>query len=226
MKDYCETEYQRKTFIIKYEIDNKQDEIKIYYADDEILKVPYSLKEEIKILNQMKKQIKYYDHFIDNAKSEKNVLKFKKILAFGAASYGAVIFGYLGIGALVLGPAGLFVMPTIMMDVLIIMAIKRRYDQIDDKILEINESIKDYNKNVFYLRNEKLFTNERVMRKDVINNSPIRVKEIVNKNSGKDIPSINLNTLDDITMKDLKKTYEASLQSHGPELVLRPISKK
>ncbi len=224
MKDYCETDYQRKTFITKYETIN--NEIKIYYADDDNLTVPYSIKEEIKILNQMKKQIRYYDHFIDNAKSEKSILKFRKIVALMAASYGAVIFGYLGIGALVLGSAGLFVMPTIVMDALIIMAIKRRYDAIDDKIMEINESINDYNKNVFYIKNEKLFSNERVMRKDVIKNTPTRVKKVISYNIDKQIPLINLNTLDEISMKDLKKTYEASLQSHGPELVLSPIKKK
>ncbi len=223
MKDYCSTEYERKSFITKYDIDKEKSEITIYYADDETLKVPYSFKEEIRLLNNMKKQVKYYDHFIDRAKKEKRVLRFKRLLALIMAGYGTVLLSYLSIGAFLLGSAGIFIMPTIFMNLLIIMIIKRKFDEISDKIDNINEGVNDYNKNMFYLNNEKVFANERLMRKDVINNTPKKVKYLIG--NSKDIPLINLNNLENISMKDLKKTYEASLQSRGPELVLKKNTK-
>ena len=172
----------------------------------------------------------YYDDFIEHAKENKQVLRFKKLVALLAASYGAGILGLLGFGMFALGSLGLFYLPVAVMDALIILIIKRKHDEIDDQILELNDSISDYKKALFYLNNEKVFTNERVYRRDVIRNSPKMVQKILERNKevhhDLSVPSINLNSLTDISMKDLKETYKASLQSHGPELVLKPIRNK
>ncbi len=230
MKDYCETDYQRKSFITRYIINVDTNELELIYADNEVTTIPYTIKNEIRTLNRMKKQIEYYQKYQDKLLSDKKALRLRKgILLFGA-SLGAVALAYILEAMYLLGYASAFLLPTLSMDVLMITSIKKRFDLIDDRIIEINDDLEDYKKNMFYLTNEKVFSNERLFRSDVIDKVPDKVYAAIEErevyNLSNEVPSININNLENFTMKELTKTYNASLQSHGPELVLKPIKRK
>ena len=226
MKDYCLYDYERRDYILKYEIDKKNNEIVIYYADDETYRIPYTVKGEIRLLKRMRKQVEDSYNFIEDAKQNRGILHIKRgmILTFSALSMAFLTYGV--IGAIELGAASAFLVGPLTMNALIIAAAKRRLNQIGDKIDEINSSIIDYNKNVFYLSNENVFTDERILRRDVVSNSPKKIQELSKNRTNKEVPILNLNNLEELSMKDLKKTYEASLQSRGPELVLKPKNKR
>ena len=225
MKDYCLNDYERRDYILYYEKDNNTKEIIIHYADESTYRIPYTTNGEIRLLKRMRNQVENSEYFIEDAKQNKIILYMKKGMFLTFSAVGMAFLTYGVIGAIELGAASAFLAGPLIMNGLAIVVAKRRINQIDGKIDEINDSLDDYNKNLFYLSNEKVFANDRVLRRDVIKNSPKKVQELSKTNS-KEIPIVNLNNIESLTMKDLKRTYEASLQSRGPELVLKPTKRK
>ncbi len=227
MKDFCIHDYEKRDYILKYEIDKPSNEIIIYYADKETYRIPYTIKGEIRLLKRMKKQIEDSPYFIEDAKSNRNILYFKKgmYLTFSAVAMVFLTYGVMGAIELGIGVSAFLVGP-LAMNALAILAAKKKLNKVDSKIDEINIDITDYNKNVFYLSNEKVFANERILRRDVVKNAPKKVQELSNNAELNEVPILNLNNISMLSMKDLKQTYKASLQSHGPELVLKPYKKK
>ena len=222
MKDYCAYDYERKDFITKYEVLDETNEIKIYYADNETYTIPYTIYGEIRLLNRMRKQVEDYPDFVVNTKQNRNLLMIKQIIYLLASAVFMVFLSDGVIGLIKLGGEGAILIPGIVMTGASILAAKKRFDKIGDKIDLINADITDYDKSMFYISNEKVFTNERLLRRDVKSVVPTRVKYILDSNVKDEmIPTLNLNNIDELTMKELKKTYEASLQSRGPELVIK-----
>ena len=221
MKDYCAYDYERRDFILKYEKLPDTKEIKITYADGETYNIPYTVKGEIRLLNRMRRQVEDYPDFVYATKQNRNVLVVKQIMMLLFSGVTMVFLTNGVIGAIELGEAGTILTVPLIMTSLTILAAKRRFNQIGDEIDKVNASINDYDKSLFYLNNEKVFANERLFRKDVKTKVPKKVKYILDSNCDINVPSINLNNIDELSMKELKKTYEASLQSRGPELVLK-----
>ena len=224
MRDYTETDFQKKSFIMRYKINDRNLEIE--YADGEIQILPYTEHNEIMLLERMKKQVLSYPNFKDNAKLDRVFFRIKKYLCLGGAAFGTVVLANLGVIALSVGLAGVGFVPALTINGLMILVMKKYYDASDDEIIKINDAMRDYDKSMFYIHNEKIFTDERMNRPDVINKTPTRVKKIVTSSPLLDeIPAININSISDLSMKELKSSYEASLQSHGPVKKISRINK-
>ena len=221
MKDYTETDFQKRTFIIRYTINHADNLIEVYYADGDTTIMPYTAHNEIMILDRMRRQVLNYSDFKDKAKVDRIFFRIKKYLCLGGACFGTVVLANLGYLAISVGTAGIGFIPSLTINGLMILVMKKYYDASDDEIIRINNAMKDYDKSIFYLRNEKVFADERIKRHDVITRSPEKVRRITKEREEyhltDEIPSINLNSIDDLTTRELERTYEASLQSHGPE---------
>ena len=57
MKDYSISKEDAKTFVLKYEINRKDNLITVYLASKQTVTIPYSVENEKKILEKMKTQI-------------------------------------------------------------------------------------------------------------------------------------------------------------------------
>lgn len=226
MKDYTDSDFQKQTFIIRYDIDKETKEIIIRYADGEIRTMEYSLHNEIMILEKMKNQVYYYADFKDRIKIDRLFWLIKKYMCLSGAGFGSIVLGALLVACMQMGIVAVAMLPSVIINILMIMVMKKYFDLSDDQVQEINRRIKDYDKSVFYLHNEQVLSNERLLRRDVINKIPTRVRFILSKGKIEDeVPLVSINSIDDLSMKDLKKSYEASLQSHGPELTIKKANK-
>ena len=225
MRDFTSTEYEKRDYVLKYKVDKKKKDLIIYYADGESIRVAYSINGEIRLLNKMKGQALLYG--ADFLKGERRKYRFKKVGYLAFASMLTVILTIGTKGAIELGAVGTNLIVPLSINVLAIAATKRRYNEVDDKIRELNEDIREYAKNIFYIKNEKVFANERLLRDDVAPKLPEKVQDVIEEKSAEtfDVPYINLNNIDKFSMQDLQKTYNTSLQSRGKMLTLRPYKR-
>ena len=68
MKNYSINEYQEKTFILNYNIEN--EEIIVNLASGSNYKLPYTKENEIMILERMKEQVLNANEFLKHAESK------------------------------------------------------------------------------------------------------------------------------------------------------------
>ena len=177
MKDYSANEFDRKTFILNYEVNPKDNIITINYADGTNEEILYSRKTEKVLLEKMKKQVLEHQKEYEKAKKEfKKCTSKKKIdLIFVAITLGIALsafkFGIInGIISLVYNG----IMLKMMLKVL-------GFKQNNIKIQNTLSLIEDYEKNLSFIENEEAFSNKRIMKPDVLSNVPLPVLIAINE---------------------------------------------
>ncbi len=212
MKDYTETDFQKKMFITRYIINLETNQIEVIYADGIVDTIPYSLHNEIMILERMKRQVLNYNEFKDNAKLDRVFFRIKKYLCLGGAMFGTVVLAHLGVATFSAGIVGIAMIPTLTINGLMILIMKKYFDKADDSIIEINDAIKDYDKSMYYIKNEDSFESTKLLNPKVLEETPDSIQAVAEERKEYDlpieVPSINMNTIETLPIKDLKKTVD------------------
>lgn len=229
MKNYTLKSSEEKDFIVKYEIDKKTNEIIITFADNKSIRIPNTIKNQITLLMRMKKQVEYYRNFEEDAKKKIRSLRISQLMELIFAILITILVAVLGVKAFTIGWKGLLLTPFILTSGMGLVGTKIAFNSASIDIDRMKERLHDFKKSMFFLHQEKVFANERLLRPDVAPKTPKKVRNLIEQAKEEeikeDLPIINYNNIEEFTMHELKKTYALSLQSHGPVLTMKPINK-
>ena len=177
MKDYSANEFDRKTFILNYEVNPQDNVIVVNYADKTNEEIPYSTRAEKVLLEKMKKQVLNHHKEYEKAKKELKECTNKKKLALIVATIvlgmalSSFSLGFLnGIIALVYDGIILKMMLKVL-----------GFKQNNVKIRKKLSLIEDYEKNLSFVENEEVFSNKRIMKPDVLSNVTLPVLIAINE---------------------------------------------
>lgn len=192
MKNYSLNYNDSKAFILNYKIEDNK--IIINLASGEKYVIPYSLENEKKLLTQMKKQI------LNSSKFEKKQEKrFSFAWKWGVFSSSMlIIFSIMLATGITVNPIATIIGGSWM----IIDIASRIYAMIDSK-----RKIEDIHKNKMFLSNQESINQKIKSNQNILSNTNKKTKEIVSSAS-KNKPTFNLNVIDKIKYKELKKILE------------------
>ena len=175
MKDYSINSFERKNFILYYDLDALENTITIYYADGTNQLFSYTPNQEKIILQKMKAQVTNGKKFYLNSQNELRRhlfvdLFFKlyliaKIIFIGSmCSHSLLIAGFLSLGSVLLFK----------------FSILKLFKENGNKIKKYYNLMKDYEKNLEFINKEKNYSNEKVICPTVIRNSSENISHIIN----------------------------------------------
>lgn len=203
MFDYSMNKFQKKMFILGYDVDPKTNSIIVTYADNSEVVMPYSVSQEKQLLSIMRKQIiegaPYYDKLCEDldVTGKANKLLLVLFAIFIGMVVGLCISGLFisaGLFALLVSPS--------------LISRWKKYKENIAKIKQIEGRIDEYEKNVEFVENSSQFTNEKVMQPDVIFECSKNVQFIISAGiiadqydrvKDDEDPSIDFATFDDLS---------------------------
>ncbi len=174
MKDYSQNSFEKKSFILKYDIDALESTILVYYADGTTQLLPYTITQEKILLKKMKEQI-----LKANKYNLKNTLRLQKYLIFdlGIKAYFLTNIMFI-IMSLFSNPIlGLYNSLALF---LFTIGISKPYKNNRKKMNDLVELINDYQKNLNFINNEDSFSNKKIFTREVITKASSRVSHIIN----------------------------------------------
>lgn len=175
MKDYSLNDFQRKSFILRYDINHEKNEIIIYFADGTNKVLPYSVAQEKTILSDMRKQVidgsSFYEKTLKNVKKYRFRDRIYKI--WGAVYIGLFISAF--IKSII--SAILFLLLTSFS----ISITKKEYLENKRKLNSHKNMLDDYEKSLCFVTESDNFTNERIIKPNIIMHAPPSVKFIISK---------------------------------------------
>ena len=173
MKDYSINSFERKSFILYYDIDSLKQEITIYYADRTKRVFPYNLTGEKILLENMKNQVISHKKDYNTAKKELKEYNFYNkitliILAIGLGiSLSSFQFGiFEGIQSLIFNA--------------FISRIIFKIGNFKNVRTKLNNFTQDYEKNLYFLNNENDFSNKKIITPNVLRNASDKITHIIN----------------------------------------------
>lgn len=180
MKNYTNDFNESSKFITKFV--QKGDHIKIYLGDKTTYLVPNTEENITKIINIMKEQLEKYK----DTKSLKNKINKSFLIS-------AIFF----IISILIKAGNIFNMSQIF-NVSIISASLGISVLEMFKVIKLNNIIKDKDKNLYFIKNEKIF-NEWVNNTNIKTNSTRKINKVIEKNNN----SLDINNIDSLTKNDL-----------------------
>lgn len=191
-----------KQFILKYEINDDNSKIKIFFADGSCHLTEYSLITEKKILTRMKKQLIEYEDNLKKCFSENELESFKEIMK--------IFFAFFVTGIISLGLGLIFqTMVAYIFGIILgligglgtgfIFALKIKFEKL----------FHDYQKNKMFLENETVI-NEMVNSKKSANmfaNVNDKIKDACPV-KGDGTCEFTINSIDKLSLKDMKRLLE------------------
>lgn len=206
MKDYSLGE---KVWILNYDLSVWNYELILHFSNGKATSIPYTLENEKKVLKTMEEQVEYA---VENCLTEEEQTDYMKweqneieIINLGSCVLGASVTA-VGIINMIVTPevAALVVTGIGLLSSLPHIVVK-------SKLLTLDNLINDLNKNHIYIASKHYFKQYDLRkRKDlVLDGTSRKTKEVLsNTQSNAEIPSININSIDKMSLKDLKRIYE------------------
>lgn len=196
MKDYSLDKETRKKFIKKYTITDEKTttpkNIVIHYANRKKHKIPYSAEKELEIIKKIDDQTK----MIENSQHEISMKKSIRNTLFITLEIVAA--------AIILNIPNISIPNYIITSLLLISGVILDLAEVS-KIIRSNIIKKDMEKTQFFKENEEEIT-KGINNKNVINNVNEKTKQIIkDQKEETNIPVININTIDSMSLKDLKE---------------------
>lgn len=191
MKDYSLNSKDSKSFILNYEIKDKQ--IIINFASGDKYKVPFTKKNEKKILKKMRKQVKLSDEFYSEQEKKMDV----KLLCFQLFCPALIV-------ATVYAPSIIFIYRDsvfmVTLQILIMTMSTISIATLLYSIIQNNKNLKDADKNKLFLKKEKLINEKLKENENILSNTNDYTKELINSSQKK----LNLNDIDKMSYSELK----------------------
>ena len=191
MKNYEQDYKNMKTFILKYDVKKigfEKKEIVIYFADNKITTIPYTIGNEKKILEKMKAQVENSTEFVKNTKQE----CFINVVT-------PLIFIVFSLSMLFNGKFDSF------LDLIYTIALCCSPIWILNNIITTKEKLNDLKKNQLFLENFDEITKEELDKNITINVSQ-NLKEIISSKQNDE--KLTLNDIDGVKLKDVKIMVE------------------
>ena len=191
MKNYELDSKDMKTFILKYDVKKigfEKKEIVIYFADNKITTIPYTIGNEKKILEKMKAQVENSTEFVKNTKQD----CFINIVT-------PLIFIVFSLSMLFNGKIDSF------LDLIYTIALCSSPIWILNNIITTKEKLNDLKKNQLFLENFDEITKEELDKNITINVSQ-NLKEIISSKQNDE--KLTLNDIDGVKLKDVKIMVE------------------
>lgn len=182
MKDYSQTKEEKRDFVLRYEIDDENSLIVVYFADGKISRVPYSKENEERLIRKLEEQLENSVKCLKKLKTKvipKQEITITTIC--GAATIVPIIMNNPTISYVVPGAAALAVTG------LCIAEGKAR------------SKISDIEKNKLFMENKSLFT------KGKLNDNVISALRLKNTGIFASKERIELNDVDRVSLKEMKK---------------------
>jgi len=195
MKDYTimiplgdECGDQKENFILRYNINEKDNLIEVYYANHHMETIAYSVDNELELLKKMKQQVIDYRDFIINAekiKKEEEEEKRKIVIMLT----GMMILGWGFVFSDYIKNKNFILSYTVLRTIISGIAV---HNQVRDKML-----FDDFNKNLLFLENEDIINERKICEKGE--------------------KQITINSIDKMSLKRLRKILEDNLVFENSE---------
>ena len=187
MKNYELDSKDMKTFILKYDVKKigfEKKEIVIYFADNKITTIPYTIGNEKKILEKMKEQVENSYEFAKNTKIE-----------YVKDSLLSLLLIVLAIVFITAGTFKLFWEIYLLLQTV----------KIIDNSIDTKKKLNDLKKNELFLENFDEITKEELDKNITINVSQ-KLKDIIGSKQNEE--KLTLNDIDGVKLKDVKIMVE------------------
>ena len=200
MKDYSTNS---DCFILNYKI--LDNEIIVNFSSSkgrDKYTVPYSIVNEKKILEKMKKQVLKASRF-DNYEYEKYLgLKFR--FRFGLILF---IVAALIVSSYIFNPTSIISYPKLFLDSLIIIFSIYKFTYNTVKFIKFKRKSIDLAKNNLFLENEEIINDALKNNKNILACTKVTIEDL---NLNRTYPSLDINKIDKIKLKELKQIIENS----------------
>jgi len=220
MKDYIFNSSKGKKYITKIIYNKNNNTIEIHYSNKSVKTTQYSIVEFKKLLYLMKEQVlqnqEKYEEVLRNISTVQKGLK--KYLCFLIIN----IITILGLTLTAFMFKPFFLVLALLLTFSLVKSCKKvKVEYINQK--NMLSFIEDHEKNMYFLENNDIFSNEQVLSDDALDNvSKSTVTYIISSNLDENIPILNLSSIEDIPQSDLEQIRE-NITSHAPVLKIKPI---